>query len=154
MKRSDLLRVMRLPAEEAVFSPQDFPGPAAVEIDQGLMEPDYSSYQFAVEVHKVLVQRQVLAFQHKVDKGTAASLAEAVVDTAVALVALMARNLAAAGSYKSFQHQLSCLARVNVLKGKVRRIGEVVEGYIRPDFADCMPLKAGLPASDRNIEQR
>lgn len=146
--------MMRLPAEEAVFALQDFPEAVAVETDRELMVSDYSSYQFAVEVHKVRVQRQVLAFQHKVDRGTAASLVEVVVDTAVALVALMAHSLAVAGSYKSFQHQLSCLAHVSVLKGKVQRIDEVVEDYIRPDFADCMLLIADLPASDRSIEQR
>lgn len=154
MKRSDLLTAKRLPAEEAVFSLRDFPGAVVADIDQGLMVPDYSSYRFAVEVHKVRVQRQVLASQHKVDKGTAASLVEAVIDIAAVLVALMAHSLAVAGSYKSFQHQLSCLAHVSVLKGKVRRIDGVVEDYIRLGFADCMPLTAGLPASDRNIEQR
>lgn len=154
MKRSDLLKAMRLPAEEAVFSLRDFPGAAAVENDQGLMVPEYSSYRFAVEVHKVRMQRQVLAFRHKAGRGTVASLVEAAVDTAAAPVALMAHILVVAGSCKSFQHQLSCLAHVNVLKGKVRRIDEGVEGYIRPDFADCMPLTTGLQAFDRNIGQR
>lgn len=153
MKRSGLLRAMRLPAEEAVFSLRDFPGAAAVETAQGLMALEYSSYQFAVEGHKVRM-RQVLAFRHKAGRGTAASLVEAVVDTAAALVALMAHILAVAGSYKSFRLQLSCLAHVNVLKGKVRRIGEGVGDYIRLDFAGCMPLRAGLQASGRSIVQR
>lgn len=154
MKRSDLLRAMRLPDGEAVFSLREFPGAAAVEIAQGLMAPEYSSYQFAVEGHKVRMQRQVLAFRHKAGRGTVASLVEAVVDTAAGLVALMAHILAVAGSYKNFRLQLSCLAHVNVLKGKVRRIGEVVGDYIRLGFAGCMPLRAGLQASDRNIEQQ
>jgi hypothetical protein len=153
MKRSDLLRAMRLPAEEAAFALRDFPGAAAVETGQGLMAP-YSSYQFAVEVHKVRMQRRVLAFRHKAGRGTAASLVEEVVGTAAALVALMAHILVVAGLYKSFQHQLSCLAHVNVLKGRVQRIDEVVGDYIRPSFAGCMPLTADLRASDHNIEQR
>lgn len=154
MKRSDLLRAMRLPAEEAVFSHRDFPGAAAVEMAQGLMAPEYSSCQFAVEGHKVRVQRRVLAFRHKAGRGTAASIVETVVGTAAALAVLMAHILAVAGSYKSFRLQLSCSAHVSVLKGRVQRIGEVVEDYIRLDFAGCMPLTAGLQASDHNIEQR
>lgn len=154
MKRLDLLRAMRLPAEEAVFSHRGFPGAAAVEIAQGLMAPEYSSCQFAVGGHKVRVQRQVLAFRHKAGRGTAASLVEAVVGTAAALAVLMAHTLAVAGSYKSFRLQLSCLAHVSVLKGRVQRIGEVVEDYIRLGFAGCMPLTAGLQASDHSIEQR
>lgn len=153
MKRSGLLRAMRLPVEEDVFSLRDFPGAGAVETAQGLMAPEYSSCRFAVEGHKVQM-RQVLAFRHKAGRGTAASLVEAVVDTAAVLVALMAHILAVAGSNKSFRLQLSCLAHVNVLKGKVRRIGEVVGDYIRLDFAGCMPLRAGLQASGRNIVQQ
>lgn len=146
--------VMRVPAEEAAFSLRHYPGAAAVETAQGLMAPEYSSYQFAAEGHKTRMQRQVLAFRHKAGRGTVASLVEAVVDTAAALAALMAYILAVADSYKSFRLQPSCSAHVNVLKGKVRRIGEVVGDYIRLDFAGCMPLRAGLQASDRNIEQQ
>lgn len=150
MKREGLLKVMQLLVGNIVFDLRGFPAAAvAVEIAQQLIGPDCASHQLAVEVHKVQEWHRVLASQHRADRGTAASHVEAAVDTAAA--GLMVHNLAAAGLCRSFRHPQSCLAREKVLKGKVRRIDEGVADYIRQDSAGCMPLIAGLPASDHNI---
>jgi hypothetical protein len=121
------------------------------------MVPGYANYQLAalaVEAHKVPAWHQVLASQHRVDKGTAASHVEVGVDiVAAGLVVLMAHNSAVAGLCRSSQRQQSCLAHGKVLKGKVRRIDEGVADCIHQDSADCMLLTGGLPASGRNIEQ-
>lgn len=140
-----------------VFDLRGFPAAAAAvaaaETAQGLMGSGCSSHRLSVaavvEARKVQKGHRVLACQRKADRGTAASHVEEAFDTVAA--GLVVHSPAAAGLCRSFRHPQSCSEREKVLKGRVRKTGEGVVGYIRPGSAGYKPLITGLPTSGHNI---
>lgn len=153
MKRWGLLKATWLFDVSTVFDLPGFPAAvAAAEIARGLMGSDCSSHRLsvaAVDAHKVQRGLRGLTCQRRADKETAASHVEEAFDTVAA--GLVAHSPAAAGLCRNFRHPQSCLEREKVLKGRVRKIGEGVVGYIHQGSVGYKPLIAGLPTSGHNI---